>query len=392
MTRLNVGGPARQELGLTEAMREVGFDCELIAGRPDPREGTSPGAESAARVIGCLQREFHPGRDLRALAALTAHLRSRRPDVVHTHQAKAGALGRTAAAVCRVPVIVHTFHGHVLRGYFSPSATAAFVRAERAMARHTDALVAVSAAVRDDLLALGVGHPHQWHVIPLGLDLDPIRTLQDSPQRCRAILGIPLEGPLVAMASRLVAVKDPGMFLEAARLMVREMPEVTFVVAGDGDLRAQVEQEASVLFGPRMRFLGWRDDVATVYRAADVVVLSSRHEGTPATLIEAAAAGRPVVATNVGGVSDVVIDEVTGLLVQAGDPAALASGTLDLLRDPQRARAMGLAGRRHAERFSSRRLAGDLAALYTDLLAAKSERRRRETVPPRPRVVPVPWR
>jgi glycosyltransferase involved in cell wall biosynthesis len=167
---------------------------------------------------------------------------------------------------------------------------------------------------------------------------------------------------------------------------------VTFVVAGDGDLRAQVEQEASVLFGPRMRFLGWRDDVATLYRAADVVVLSSRHEGTPATLIEAAAAGRPVVATDVGGVSDVVIDEVTGLLVRAGDPAALASGTLDVLRDPQRARAMGLAGQRHVERFSSRRLAGDLAALYTDLLAAKSKRRRREPVSPRPRVVPVPWR
>lgn len=377
VTRLNVGGPARQELALTGAMRRQGFDCELVAGSLDAGEGPAQGAGAVDRVIPTLGRQVHPARDIRALLAIGRHLRHRRPDVVHTHMAKAGALGRLAAFGCGVPVTAHTFHGHVLEGYFSSRTTDALVHLERALACHTDALVAVSAAVRDELLALGIGRPDQWHVIPLGLELAALHRTGSSKEQSRAELGLPTTGPVVAMVTRLVPVKDPDTFLRAARQVAEAIPEATFVVAGDGELRPALERQGGAMLGDRIRFLGWVHDVAPLYRASDVVLLSSRHEGTPAALIEAAAAGRPVVATDVGGVRDVVIEGVTGHLVRPADARSLALATQDVLRDPQRAEAMGAAGRRLSERFSTDRLAADLRVLYATLIDAR----------PRPRAV-----
>ena len=375
ITRLNVGGPARQELPLTAELRNLGFTCQLLAGRPDPAERPAPGAACADSVVTALQRNVHAARDVRAFMALQARLRSSRPDIVHTHLAKAGALGRLAARASAVPVTVHTFHGHVLRGYFSPQVTQLFLQVERVLARSTDALIAVSDAIRDDLLALGVGRPEQWHVVPLGLDLRMLWKAPGNRLDCRNRLGLPGGDPLVAFVGRVVRVKDPETFLATAALVLDEMPHTTFVVAGDGDQRARMQAQARARFGDRMRFAGWVDDVATLYGAADVVLLTSRHEGTPATLIEAGAAGRPVVSTDVGGVREVVADAVTGHLAPGGDAAALASATLGLLRDPARAAAMGAEGRRRSHRFSTERLAADLALLYAELLARKVPRR-----------------
>lgn len=380
VTRLNVGGPARQELALTGALRKAGLSTELVTGRPDSAEGLASGSDAADKVVSSLRRSINPRRDLQAFLALSAHLRSRRPDVVHSHLAKAGGLGRLAARACGVPVTVHTFHGHVLQGYFSSRVTDAFVQAERCLARHTDALVAVSACVRDELLSLGVGRPDQWHVIPLGLDLEAFRRSQDPVQVCRQRLGLPSGGPLVALVGRLASVKDPGTFLQAARHVAEAFPAASFVVAGDGELRRLMERRGRELLGDRVQFLGWVDDMASLYRATDVVLLTSRHEGTPAALIEAGAAGCPVVATDVGGVRDVVTDGVNGYLVTPGDARAIASATMAVLSDPARALALGAAGRRTSQRFSVDRLATDLGALYETLLATRSPRR----IPTRP--------
>jgi glycosyltransferase involved in cell wall biosynthesis len=198
-----------------------------------------------------------------------------------------------------VPVIVHTFHGHVLRGYFPPLISRAILEVERTLTRRTDALIAVFESVRDDLLSLGVGTPPKWRVIPVGVELDAFMGELPDATSARAELVLPAAGPLVVFVGRLAPVKDLDTFLAAAALIGHKRQDATFVIAGDGELRGSVEQRARVLLGDRVRFLGWVEDLPKLYAALDVVVLTSRNEGTPMSLIEAGAAGRPVVATAV---------------------------------------------------------------------------------------------
>jgi glycosyltransferase involved in cell wall biosynthesis len=374
ITRLNVGGPARQAILLTGAMGARGFVTDLVWGSVGPGEGEihpPPGLPNTH--VQELKRDLRPADDVQVLLRLVRLMRARRPDVVHTHMAKAGALGRLAARRTGVPVVIHTFHGHVLEGYFSGWKARAFLAAERGLARMSDALVAVSPAVRDELLALGIGRPSQWCVIPVGLDLHDLLTQEVDREKARGALGLPETGPVVGIVGRLVPIKDHVTFLDAAARVARERADVIFVVAGDGELRSELEVRARHLLGDRCRFLGWVMDLPTLYAALNVVVLTSRNEGTPVALIEAGAAGKPAVATRVGGVPYVVQDGKTGLLVPPGDPRAIAAGVSALLDDPGRARAFGEAARREASsRFRIERLADDLAGLYGELLTRKS--------------------
>ena len=247
--------------------------------------------------------------------------------------------------------------------------TAAFAKVERALAARTDALIAVAPWVRDDLLAMGIGTEDQWHVVPVGVDLTPLLEDRPDPARSRLLLDLPADGPVVGIVGRLSPVKDHATFLRAAVRISVASPDTTFVVAGDGPDRAALQLEARALLGDRIRFLGWVNDIPTLYAACDVVALTSRTEGTPVALIEAAAAGIPVVATDVGGVAEVVRDGSTGCTVPAGDDVAVAAAILSLLQDPARARDMGEAGAAHVRsRFSRERMADDLGALYTELL------------------------
>jgi len=370
ITRLNVGGPAHQALFLHRALPERGFGAELISGSEGSEEGRL--GEDHHNRLPALKRRLHPVDDLAAGRALHGLIQRLGPQVVHTHMAKAGALGRIAAGRVGVPVVVHTFHGHVLSGYFPPPVQSAFIAAERFLARRTDALIAVSPEVRDQLLALGVGRPSQWRVIPVGVELDAFLKDGSDPAEARRHLGLPADGPIAGTVGRLVAIKDHETFFRAAARMLSVRSELAFVVAGDGDRRRELEERAAHILGDRIRFLGWVSDLPRLYAALDVVVLTSRNEGTPTSLIEAGAAGKPVVATRVGGVPDVVRDGETGFLVPPGSAEAVAGRTLDLLNDPDAARAMGTAAREWVqERFSAERLADDLAALYRELLARR---------------------
>jgi glycosyltransferase involved in cell wall biosynthesis len=373
MTRLNVGGPARQAIFLTRDLQERGFDTRLVWGSSGPREGViEPPPGTPASSMPWLARPVSPAQDLRAYRDLSAMIRRWRPRIVHTHLAKAGALGRLAAQRAHVPVVVHTFHGHVLQEYFSTLKNSAFAAAERALAARTDALVAVAPWVRDELLAMGIGTEDTWHVVPVGVDLEPLLRSRVSAKTARTRLGLPLEGPIVGCVGRLVAIKDHETFFEAAVRVAQAVPDATFVLAGDGELRERLQSLARALLGDRVKFLGWVDDLPTLYGAFDVVALTSRLEGTPVALIEASASGTPVVATNVGGVSDVVRDGNTGLLVPPRDPVAVAANVVTLLQDPEGARRMGEEGARWVQgRFSDRRLADDLSELYRELLARK---------------------
>jgi glycosyltransferase involved in cell wall biosynthesis len=360
IARMNVGGPALQIAQLMRGLGPEHFDQRLYsgfvgAGEADYLRLRAPDIE--VHRIPALGRSVRPADDIRALAMLTAAMRDYRPHIVHTHTAKAGTLGRLAAVVARVPVRVHTFHGHLLHGYFSPAKTRLVVKAERALARFTDRLVAVGDGVRDDLVAAGVGRAAQYVVVPpgttLGAPLD--RTV------ARDKLDLPATAPVVVYVGRLTGIKRPDRLLDVARAVCRAVPDARFLVCGDGDLR---ESAAAEDLGDRLRLLGWRADVETVYAAADVVLLTSDNEGAPVSLIEAGLAGRPAVATRVGGVPDVIQDEITGLLA-APDVQELADHTVRLLRDEGLRLRMGERARHWtADRFGAERLVADTHELY----------------------------
>ena len=378
VTRLNVGGPARQAVFLTRELAARGFETRLAWGASGPGEGqiTLPD-DCPSSYLPWLSREINPMGDLRSLAALRGIVRRWRPQVVHTHLAKAGALGRIAAATVRVPVVAHTFEGHVLQEYFSALRNAAFAAAERHLAARSDALIAVASKVRDDLLGMGIGRENQWHVVPVGVDIASLLSQRVPSHEARSRLGLPLGGSIIGVVGRLAPIKDHRTFFEAAARVVAERPDTTVVVAGDGELRSSLESEARAMLGDRVRFLGWVQDLPALYGALDVVALTSRLEGTPLALIEAAASGTPAVATAVGGVPEVVRDRETGLLVPPRDPVAVAAQLITLLEDPEGARRMGAEGARWVrDRFSEERLADDLVLLYGELMARSRSRTR----------------
>ena len=349
IARMNVGGPAALLVQLLEGLPDQSLlTGDVEEGEADHLALRAPGTPHL-RVPG-LGRSPRLADDARALAFLVGELRRRRPDVVHTHTAKAGVLGRVAARSARTPHVVHTFHGHLLHGYFSPAVTRAVVSTERALARTTDRLVAVGAQVRDDLLQVGVGRAAQYVVIPPGV------TVNCPPSRAeaRALLNLPLDRPVVATVGRLIRIKRPDRLLEVAR----RLPDVTFLVAGEGPLLDVTRSAAP----PNVRFLGWRQDVEVVHAAADVALSTSDNEGMPVSLVEAALCGTPAVTTDVGSAREVVVGRVVG-----PDAEALAAAVREVLR-----RDLGPAARDHARRhFTASAMLSAHVELYAGLLSRR---------------------
>jgi glycosyltransferase involved in cell wall biosynthesis len=376
IARLNIGGPAIHATLLTTRLDRTRFSTTLVTGLEAADEGnylTLHGRQADLVIIPGLGREIRPLHDLRTVWALVQLIRRLRPDIVHTHTAKAGAVGRLAAVLCRVPVVVHTYHGHVLRGYFPPWKTAVYRAVERTLARSSDRLLTVTNRVRDELLALGVGRPEQYTTVPLGFELGPLLTAESRRGELRAELAVGA-APLVGIVARLVPIKAHEVFLAAAARIRAEVPEVRFLIVGDGERRAAIERRVDELgLRPAVIFLGWRADLDRLYADLDVVVLTSRNEGSPVALIEAMAAGVPVVATDVGGVADVVQDGTSGLLAPMDDDARIGAGVVTLLRDRALAARMGAAGRtRVATAYDAGRLVTDVEVLYTRLLDAQT--------------------
>lgn len=370
ITRLNVGGPAIQALLLTEQLDPARYESHLIAGTPGQREGDMAALRRttvAPIYVPSLARQISPAGDIATFARLLVLIRRLRPDVVHTHLAKAGFLGRLAARLGGARGVVHTFHGHVLRGYFGPARSSVFIQLERAMARITDRIVSIGPRQTAELLTLGIAPRAKIVEIPLGLDLAPF--LAPSRDGLRAELGLAEGVPLVGIVARLVPIKGVDVFLRAAHRVHRSRPDARFVVIGDGELRAQLERLARDLeMDGLVMFLGWRRDLTPIYADLDVVVLTSHNEGTPVTLIEAAAAGRPIVATAVGGVPEVVA-EGCGMLVADGDADGVAHAVLTLLDDRDLSGSLAAAAREHVHpRYDRSNLLRSVDVLYRDLL------------------------
>ena len=378
IARLNVGGPALHVAYLTEGLAERGYDTTLVAGSLAHGEESMAhvARQRGARIVTLphLARQVSPLNDLLAVRHLAKLIRTERPQILHTHTAKAGAVGRVAALLAddaRPPIVVHTFHGHVLRGYFNPLATLAFRTLERWLASVTTRLIAVSPEVRDDLVRLGVAPREKFVVIRLGIQLDERVGTDDTARReTRRRLGVSPESFVVGWVGRMTAVKRTDDVLLAFKGVIDRGVDAWLCLIGDGPDRQRLERRAHELgIAKRCLFVGYQNDVAPYYEAIDALLLPSANEGTPVSVIEALAAERPTVATRVGGVPDVVREGVDGYLVDVGDADTLAARLVELAGDPDKRDAMGREGRRRVlERYAVDRLVDDIDQLYRELL------------------------
>ena len=382
IARLNVGGPALHVAYLTAGLAERGYETTLVAGTLARGEESMAGVSEARGVrietLPALHREIGPLRDAQAILRLARLIREERPTILHTHTAKAGAVGRIAALLAgtaRPPIIVHTFHGHVLRGYFNPLTTLAFRTLERWLARITTVLVAVSPEVRDDLVKLRVAPASKFRIVRLGIELDE-RTggNEDARAETRRQLGVPPDAFIVGWVGRMTAVKRTDDVIRALRGLVDRGVDAYLCLVGDGPDRDHLERYAHELgVVKRCLFMGYQQDVAQFYGAIDALLLPSVNEGTPVSVIESLAAQRPAVATRVGGTPDVIRDGIDGFLVEVGDADALSERLAQLAADPERRAQMGADGReRVLERYAVERLVDDIDRLYRSLLDARA--------------------
>jgi glycosyltransferase involved in cell wall biosynthesis len=375
IARLNMGGPAHH-VGLLGGLDPERYETLLLhgdvgAGEASLEESVRSRGGAMGRVPG-LRPELRPHDDARALGSLVRAIRRLRPDIVDTHTAKAGMLGRLAAVMAGGPrpKIVHTYHGHVLEGYFGPVKNATYRGFERGLATVSDALIGVSSATVDDLVRLGVAPREKFRVIQIGLDLDPfLGAAPGDGGAFRAEAGVQPGEVLLTFVGRLVPIKRVDVLLRAAAHARGEGAPVRLAIVGDGAMRPELERLASELgVADRVWFAGYREDMLPVAAGSDIAVLSSDNEGTPVSLIEAAAAGTPAVSTRVGGVPDVVTDE-TGLMAPAGDFESLGRAIAALAADPEGRAKMGARARDHVTpRFSAARLISDMDSLYGELL------------------------
>ena len=377
IARLNMGGPAIHVANLAAGLADRGYHTTLVAG--SLARGEDSMAFLADRLgvsvvsVPEIQREVSFLHDARSVMRVAALIRELRPHILHTHTAKAGAIGRLAAlsaGPARPQVVVHTFHGHVLKGYFGSPHTAFFREIERGLARSSHALVAVSPEVRDELVALGVAPREKFAVVRLGIPLDERLRDATSDLNYRRLYGIGKRAFVVGWVGRMTAVKDTGAAVEVVHALRRRGVDAVLCMVGDGPDRERLEQLAHELGIARFCFfVGYQPEVAGFYRLFDAFLLPSVNEGTPVSVIEALAAATPVVATRVGGVPDVVRDGVDGYLVSPGDVEG-AAGKLALLANDARLRKkLGESGRaRVLARYSVARLVDDVDRLYRSLL------------------------
>ena len=371
IARMNVGGPAVQVSGLMRGFDPERFNQILITGYCADDEAdyldTSATDVTATRITG-LGRSISPRADMSAFLQVVGEIRAFRPDVIHTHTAKAGVIGRVASLVSgHRSIRVHTFHGHLLHGYFGKFKTFLVIFVERLLAAFTTRLLAVGKKVMEDLLAVGVGNAKKFSVMPPGLQLAPLPSREDA---C-AKLGLDPAFTYCAFIGRITKIKRPDRFLDVVALLHGQGAQTHFIVAGAGELLEYCKDRA-LKEGLPVIFLGWRKDIETVLAASDVVLLTSDNEGTPLSLIQAGMASLPIVATNVGSISEIVLDSETGFLTEPS-AQALADAMNKLVSSSELREEMGKNAREYTiKRYGVERLVKDHQDLYLKLLSDRA--------------------
>ena len=367
IARMNVGGPAVQVSGLMRGFDPALFEQELLTGycasdEADYLEKVATDVK-AIRIDG-LGRSIKPRADLTALFAIVKEIRRFKPDVIHTHTAKAGVVGRIASILSgHRSVRVHTFHGHLLHGYFGTGKTKLIILIEKFLALFTDQLLAVGKQVQEDLIAAGIGNSRKFAVMPPGLQLAKVPSRYDA----RIELGLDQNEIYCAFIGRITQIKRPDRFLDVVAKVRADGVKVNFIVAGAGE-QLQYCQDRMTNEKLPVTFLGWREDIEIVLAAADFVILTSDNEGTPLSLIQAGMVGIPVVATNVGSTNEIVVNGKTGFLTDLSvDQLAIAVTKLTEISDLRSQ--MGAAGQEYTlARYGVERLVKDHQDLYLRLL------------------------
>jgi glycosyltransferase involved in cell wall biosynthesis len=383
IARLNMGGPAIHVANLAAGLETRGYHTTLVAGTLARGEDSMSFVAERLGVsivsLPELQREVSVVDDARSVRRVAELIRRTQPHILHSHTAKAGAIARAAVMLAgdtRPRVVLHTFHGHVLKGYFGPGRTAFFRHVERTLAQTSDALVAVSPEVRDDLIAFGIAPREKFVVLRLGIPLDERLGDATADVDYRRAYGIGRHAFVVGWVGRMTAVKDTGAVLRTVASLRDRGVDAVACLVGDGPDREPLEQLAHDLGIARScYFVGYQADVAGLYRLFDAFFLPSVNEGTPVSAIEALAAETPVVANRVGGVPDVVRDGLDGFLVEPGDVDGAAERLATLAADAGLRRELGESGSaRVRERYGVGRLVDDVDRLYRSLLEAKNHR------------------
>ena len=372
IARMNVGGPAVQVSGLMRGFNSTEFDHRLYTGYCTSDEAdyldTVATDVNAIRIQG-FGRRVSLGGDIKAFMKLVKEIRTFKPHVIHTHTAKAGFLGRIASIVSlQRSIRVHTFHGHLLNGYFGSFKKSLVVFTEKSLALFTDELLAVGDKVRQDLLNAGIGSKDKFGLMPPGLGIGPLSPKKDSQK----VLGLPSDHLQCAFIGRVTQIKRPDRFLDVVSEIKKRGVELDFFIAGDGELlemcRERIKKEDL-----SVTVLSWQSDIERVLSAADIVVLTSDNEGTPLSLIQAGMAGLPVVTTNVGSVPEVVLDGVTGIIT-ALDVKEIADALEKLLADKGLRTEYGDAAQKFTlSHFGVKRLVSDHEELYKKLIASRAK-------------------
>ena len=372
IARMNVGGPAVQVSGLMRGFNSVDFDHRLYTGFCAADEAdyldTVATDVKAVRIEG-FGRRVSMGGDIKAFTALVKEIRSFKPHVIHTHTAKAGFLGRIASVVSLQPSIrVHTFHGHLLNGYFGPIKRTLVVLAEKSLAIFTDELLAVGEKVRQDLLHAGIGKSEKFGLMPPGLQIGALPDKNNS----RELFDLPTEQLQCAFIGRVTQIKRPDRFLDVVAEIKKRGVNLGFFMAGDGELLEQCRERIARENLP-IKVLGWQSDIERVLSAADIIVLTSDNEGTPLSLIQAGMARLPVVTTNVGSVPEVVLDGTTGIITNLG-VNEIANALEKLFNSNDLRAQMGAAAQKFTlANFGVKRLVNDHEELYKRLLANRAK-------------------
>ncbi len=375
ITRLIVGGAQENTVATVMGLDKDKYWVMLASGPTSGSEGSLQDMVKANDVrfvkIPELVREISPFKDMIAFLKLYRLIKRYRFDIVHTHTSKAGVVGRCAARLAGCPIIIHTPHGHVFYGHYGRFKTKCFIWLERAVARITTCIVTLTEIGKKEHINFGIAEEKKFRVVPSGIDIEEFsKRDQNKLNRLRKELGLSPENRVVGTVARLVPVKGHSYFIDAAERVANEVPQARFMIIGDGALRADLEELVRKKnLANYFYFLGLRNDVQDLLALLDIIVLSSLNEGMGRVIVEAMASAKPVVATKVGGVPEVVLDGYTGLLVKPRDKDALAEGMISLLKDESKARSMGEAGRRRVKDiFSKDEMIRKIDAIYNEFL------------------------
>jgi len=378
INRFNLGGPIFNVTMLTKYLPPV-YQTTLVGGSPLAQEQSAIYILDEYLINGIvipeMTRKISFIGDLVALYKLIKIIKIEQPTIVHTHASKAGSLGRIAAKLMGVKIIVHTFHGNVFSGYFNGFISNLLVKFERHLAKSSSAIIAISEQQKKELVnTYRIAKSEKIHIIPLGFDLT--KFLQNDTYRISTRKRLAIENEIIAVSlvGRITAIKNHALFIEAAAITLKQHPDkFKFYIVGDGELKQDLVHYIKTQFPsiiPHIIFTSWIKDMEQFYSAMDIVCLTSKNEGTPVTLIEAQAAGKPVISTNVGGVVDVVKNLETGFIMEGFDPNELSKHMINLYLNEHLRTKMSQNARNFVkDQFSYRRLVNDMDKLYKSLLS-----------------------